>query len=285
MKAQFEKVSLSADSSFRLFSYEENEFDAPWHFHPEYELTYIVNSRGMRYVGDSVKRFTEDDLVLLGSNLPHCWKNTATYEGKAQSVVIQFREDMLGNERLMKKEFYAIRHMLDVSAHGLHFKPQDAKNVQPLILEMLAQPAFERYLSLLKILNRLAHLPCHILSESSNAHQLNHKANERVNQIYNFVAKNYRKKISLHDIASYVAMNEEAFCRFCKKTLKKSFFTFLNEYRINQACDLLMATELSITQVGYDCGYESLPFFYRQFQKFNECSPAVYRRHFKKELA
>ena len=76
MKALLEKISNPAQSSFTIFYYSEKEFDAPWHFHPEYELTYIKSSSGMRYVGDSVLEFEAGDLVLLGPNLPHCWKNT-----------------------------------------------------------------------------------------------------------------------------------------------------------------------------------------------------------------
>ena len=73
MKAQFEKITTSRDNSFKAFSYEDRQFDAPWHYHPELELTFIVSSNGLRYVGDSMQKFEEKDLVLLGPDLPHFW--------------------------------------------------------------------------------------------------------------------------------------------------------------------------------------------------------------------
>ncbi len=73
-------------------------------------------------------------------------------------------------------------------------------------------------------------------------------------------------------------MSEPAFCRFFKKKLNKSFFAFVNEYRINMACKLLIETDMQVAQVGYECGYESLPFFYRQFKKFLQCSPFAYKK-------
>ena len=56
MKAQFEKI-ISNQSALYAFVYEDVEFDAPWHFHPEYELTYIVKGKGMRYVGNNIQKF------------------------------------------------------------------------------------------------------------------------------------------------------------------------------------------------------------------------------------
>ena len=96
MKAQFEKIVTSVDSSFHAFLYENENFDAPWHFHPEYELTYIVKGKGMRYVGNSVQKFEEGDFVLLGSNLPHCWKNQHQYKGTVKSLVFQDRNTWCG---------------------------------------------------------------------------------------------------------------------------------------------------------------------------------------------
>src|SRR3546814_19530298 len=93
MKAHFEQVMSLPENSFKVFLHEVNEFDAPWHYHPEYELTLILQSKGIRYVGNSMENFEEGDLVLLGPNLPHCWKNTEDHKEKARS-----EERRVGNE-------------------------------------------------------------------------------------------------------------------------------------------------------------------------------------------
>ena len=80
MKAVLEKVITEDESSIRAFKYSADEFDAPWHIHPEYELTYILNSTGIRYVGNNISDYQTGELVLLGSNLPHCWKNEEEQE-------------------------------------------------------------------------------------------------------------------------------------------------------------------------------------------------------------
>nr|WKN37265.1 AraC family transcriptional regulator [Tunicatimonas sp. TK19036] len=284
MKAHFEKVLTSPDSSFRAFRYENKEFDAPWHFHPEYELTYILSSRGMRYVGDSVKRFKEGDLVLLGANLPHCWKNTCKQDDLARSVVIQWQDDMLGEGGMDKREFVHIKRLLSTANRGLRFGEKEAAGVREAMINLVTQSPFQRLLSLLQMLDKLARSQYEVLSGSNFIQQTRFETNERVNKIYNYVAENYRQKILLQEMASQVAMSEEAFCRFCKKVLHKPFFVFLNEFKINQACELLIETDMPVAQVGYTCGYESLPFYYRQFKKFMHSSPAAYRKKYRFHL-
>jgi len=64
----------------------------------------------------------------------------------------------------------------------------------------------------------------------------------------------------------------------------KSFFTFLNEYRISRACKLLIETDKQINEICYISGFESIPFFYRQFKKFKNCQPNAYRVNYQKAL-
>src|ERR1700754_576078 len=99
MKAQYEKIQPQEFNSFRAYSYEKAEFDTPWHYHPEYELTYILSGRGIRYVGNGFENFEENDLVLLGPNLPHCWRNVGTQNGNSSAIVIHWENDLLGNKK------------------------------------------------------------------------------------------------------------------------------------------------------------------------------------------
>jgi AraC-like DNA-binding protein len=76
-------------------------------------------------------------------------------------------------------------------------------------------------------------------------------------------------------------MSEEAFSRFFSKMMNKPFFTFLNEYRINAACQLLIETDQPVSEVATASGFETLPFFYRQFSKFKKLSPKKFRDQFR----
>src|SRR5687768_11616401 len=122
MKAQFEAIAPLETTSLNAFVQEKPEFDFPFHYHPEYELTYILSSRGIRYVGNHFGDFRENDLVFLGSNLPHCWKNTENQTEPASAIVIQWNDMLLGEGRINSKEFKAIKKLHQLAYKGIRFR-------------------------------------------------------------------------------------------------------------------------------------------------------------------
>ncbi len=281
MKAHFEQVRPLPENSFKVFLHAVDEFDAPWHYHPEYELTLILDSQGVRYVGNHIENFGEGDLVLLGPNLPHCWKNTGDHRKPARAIVVQWQEELLGAGWVEHPEFGPIRRLLQVASQGARFKQPVTKQVQEMMLQLLDMPPFKKLVQLLEILDLLAGTEeKQLLCEHGFSYPLNYGDNQRINVVYNYVQEHYDEKITLADIAGLVHMNEESFSRFFSRIIRKPFFTFLNEYRVNMACKLLIETDMQVAQISYACGYESLPFFYRQFGKFSNMPPRSYRKQF-----
>jgi AraC-like DNA-binding protein/quercetin dioxygenase-like cupin family protein len=284
MKAHYEKIIPLESKSFQAYTYEKPEFDSPWHFHPEYELTFILSSRGVRYVGNQFENFEENDLVLIGPNLPHCWKNTALgQERAAGALVIHWRSDLLGSNWLQKPEFDAINQMLTLSEKGLKFESVLAGRIKDSLIRLVHSNPFDKLILLLQVLNELALTNAYRILCVQGFHD-NLKVNDqqRINTIYQYVKSHHHQPITLADISRQVHMSEEAFCRFFSKVMGNPFFLFLNQYRINMACQLLIDSDLAISQVAYACGFESLPFFYRQFSRFKACTPKSYRLAYQK---
>ncbi|AUP81677.1 AraC family transcriptional regulator [Flavivirga eckloniae] len=279
MKAQFEKIAAPLENSFKSFIYENERFDAPWHFHPEFELTYIEKGKGIRYVGNNIQKFEEGDFVLIGTNLPHCWKNTETNVGDVKSIIFQWDENLLGADWILKSEFSEIKNLLKRASKGIKFPYNIAQRYPERLKSILKQSPFKKMISFLEFLEELSQIKeFELLCSPNFTPILNRKATNRIETVYHFVRHNYDKKIKLSDVSSLVSMSDEAFCRFFKKSFNKSFFTFINEYRINLACKMLSETNKQVSQIAYECGYESLPFFYKQFQKFMNCSPLIFKK-------
>ncbi|WP_111706415.1 AraC family transcriptional regulator [Lutibacter citreus] len=282
MKAHFEKVTSSIKSSFKASVYEDKNFDTPWHFHPEYELTFIVKGEGIRYVGNSVEKFEAGDFVLLGSNLPHCWKDSIQNNGNVKSLVFQWNDDILGVNWMEKNEFQNIKSLLKTALKGIKFTSNNHSKIQTRLSKIMNKSPFDKLINFIQFLEELSNGEFETLTTTDFTPSLNIKANNRIDKVYDYLQENYDKKIKLKDVSALVSMGDEAFCRFFKKSLNKSFFTFVNEYRINLACKELIETNKQVSQIAYDCGYESLPFFYRQFQKFMDCSPLVFKKMYLK---
>lgn len=281
MKAHFEPIVPLQTNSFKAAVQAKKEFDFPWHYHPEYELTYIASSHGVRYVGNSMENFTSGDLVLLGPNLPHCWKNTEKQEALAEAVVFQWKENMLGEDWMNKQEFAAIQKLLKLSVRGIKFNEEVAIQLKEKIYRLLDVPSFEKLILLLEILQDLAlTTDFDILCEHGFDSNLNFNDSERINTVYQYVKKYYHQKITLEDVAKEVNMSKEYFSRYFSSIMNKAFFTFLNEYRINNACRLLIESDLQVSELCYCSGYESIPYFYKQFKKIKGVSPQQYRMKF-----
>jgi AraC-like DNA-binding protein/quercetin dioxygenase-like cupin family protein len=283
MKPHFKPIQADESNLFKAVIQEnEKEFEYPWHYHPEFELTYILTSHGVRYVGNSMENFQDNDLVLIGSNLPHCWINAEEHQ-QSSAIVIYLKKEFVDCEWMKTNEFAQVSQLFELSKKGVKFSKDVALKLKQLFFQLLTAQPFEKMILLLQILHELAQTKkSHTLCDQGFTYNLNTSNNERINIIYKYIQQHYHEKISLTDIATEVHMSEEYFSRYFSKVMKKTFFEYLNEYKINRACKLLIETDKQISEICYDSGFESIPFFYRQFKRFKLCQPKSYRLNYQK---
>ncbi|QHW00531.1 helix-turn-helix domain-containing protein [Spirosoma endbachense] len=283
MKALFEKLTFGEQSSLLVRRFRLPYFDAPWHYHPEYELTYIVKSYGRRFVGDHVEPFEAGDLVLLGPDLPHFWRNDddfyqAGFDRQSESIVIQFSGEFTQQGLASVPEASAIRHLLERSRYGLRFSPSGSDAVRAQMELLPERTGLLQLLGLLEILDQLAEDRDAILL-ASDGYQLAPSAaeTERMKRVLEFMLANFREEIRVEQIASIAGMASAAFCRYFKKRTRKSFVEYLNELRIGHARKLLTDVDMSIGQVGMECGFNNSSHFHRQFKLYTGMTPFRYQ--------
>ena len=100
---------------------------------------------------------------------------------------------------------------------------------------------------------------------------------ESLKKVLTYIRENYKEKIYIQNLADQVHMNEQYFCRFFKKSIGRTPMEYINEYRIKQAMRLLEETDLPVTEVCLECGYNNLGNFLRAFKKYTETTPLKYR--------
>ena len=283
MKPEYKPVPPGESNLFKaVILGNEKEFKYAWHYHPEYQLTYILSNKGVRYVGNSIENYTDDELVLLGPDIPHCWINSPGQE-TARAIIIYFREPFFHKEWMQSYEFDAIRKLMSLSHKGIKFDKTVALKFKEDFLKLFELPPLEKLMLLLKILNDLSHCTEYrVLGQPVFSNELDLGHNERIHIVYTYIERHYQQKITLEEVAAQVNMSKEYFSRFFSKIMKKSFFNFLNGYRIDKACKLLRETDKQISEICYASGFESVPFFYRQFKKFKGCQPKAYRLNYDK---
>jgi AraC-like DNA-binding protein/quercetin dioxygenase-like cupin family protein len=281
MKAEYRNVLSQTTQSLLVFVFEDKEFPAAWHFHPQFELTYIKSSSGMRYIGDSIYNFSPGDLVLVGTNLPHCWKTVGEQKTPVKAVISQFSEELLGYNWLEKTEFQNIRKMLQLSSRGIKFSENTAADLEDILLELPYLPPFEKLMSLLNILNSLSKEKAYSLLASTDfIPNITKEDSNRISIIQAYVKNNVQSRITIKEVAALLSLTEVSFCRYFKKIHNKPFITFLNEFRIALACKLLIETDLTVNEIGYECGFNSISLFHRLFKRCMKQTPVEYRNSY-----
>lgn len=276
MKPILEQIQLGKVKTIYAFHYLKKDFEMPYHFHPQHELTYIEKSVGTKFIGDYVGAYEPGELVLLCSNLPHCWKNHVQKEALSESIVVQWNKGIFAKV----PELHPIFDMLKTASKGIIFNKNESHFLINEVKKLPTLTPQDLYISLLFLLLQLSKIQYQTLSEASFIDDLPLEFSSRMSKIHGFVALQFHRKIYLKELADLVNMTEQSFSRFFKKMMGRSFFTFLNEYRINMASRMLVDTDKSVSEIGFQCGFDSLPFFYKQFKKYKNISPLQYRKQF-----
>jgi len=275
MKAVFEDIKLQKGlSSFYAYRFQVPNFEFKWHYHPEYELTFIVKGNGYRIVGNTYENYKDGDLVLLGSNLPHTWTGVATENELFDAIVIQFSKEFI-HSFTNCEEAAAIKQMLENANRGIAF--DEHKEILNAIIEMLGMDGYPKILKLISILNELSEMQYQFIAPNTFHTIASKKSERRINEICLFIQKNFNTAIRIQQLADQLYLTESNFCKFFKKSTGKTFSDYLNEIRINEASRLLTQTDKTISQISFECGYETLSYFNRVFLKKKKTTPSAFR--------
>jgi len=255
-------------------------YDTSWHYHEQYELLYISKSKGVRFVGDNVSQFQAGDLVLVGSNLPHLWLNDILFQQENEEVeiiVLKFFSNFIGEQVFNNPEFSEIKKMLEQSKFGIGFGSTVVKSMHSKIIEIVSLPYPEQLIKFIGILNQLSITnDCSLLSTTDMRIATNDNY-ERIDIVLKYISDNYAQEICLDEIADIACMTTNSFCRFFKKTTKKSFTEFLNEVRIRNASRILIQEKLAIVDVSFKVGFNSATNFNKQFKRIMGATPKEFR--------
>lgn len=277
----YEQVTPSARSSFAVKAFVVPKgFPFLWHYHPEVELTLIVEGAGLRFVGDSIERFDSGDVVLLGSGLPHTWSSDAGSRNH-RSVVLQFLPDTWGEPFAALPEMKAITDLLRRSERGIAFGGRARRQVQELMRRIgdKRTPPTERLLLLLESLNTLAHTrDARTLCRSSAGMKTSDRVGRRLQRVLDRVHEDILDLPPQAELARSIDLSPQAFSRFFKREVGKTFVSYVNEWRIGLATRSLIETDVPITAIAVDSGFDNLSHFNRQFRRITGLTPSAYRR-------
>ncbi len=288
MKPALRQITGTLQSSFLVRRDLGDRMLNNWHYHPEIELLYIRKSKGTWIVGDHIGPFQDGDLLLIGANLPHCFrheyeKTTQVRQSATEAICIKFVPDIFGQQFLDMPEARQIKDLLSKANAGLKLTGKTKNEIPVLMEKMLAATPGKKLVYLLAALEEIA--------ENKDYQPLSSKGflpspvdtdRERIKQVFEYTFNHFSSKISIGSVAGLLNMTRQSFCRYFKNKTQKTYVRFLMEVRIGYACRLLVEDEKNVAEISYDSGYNNISHFNHQFKLITGKRPLEYKKDYLK---
>jgi AraC-like DNA-binding protein len=286
MRPQLLKVSKEIRHSFSVRQDLVPYINNRWHYHQEVELIHFRKGEGTQFVGDSIRHFKNGDVVLVGAGLPHYWRFNDSYfnadePALADIRVCHFNETFWGEQFLQLPENIKIKNILEKAKRGIQITGKTRVVVAEFLDVLLHTEGPHRILLLTQALTSIAECPnLEPLSSIGFKHEMPENENDRINAIYDFSLRNFKRPIQLDEIASVANISPNSFCRYFKSKTSKTFSQFLIEVRVGYACKLLIENKMSIKQLCFESGFNNFTSFHKYFKLITGKSPLSYQKEF-----
>ena len=282
MKPSFEKVVVPAGASWTLFHRRLPAFPFEWHYHPEYELTFTLNSLGQRYIGDHIAPYGNGDLALVGPNLPHTWQSARAIDPGAPhvAIVMWFTQGWVEQVLRPLPEFRATCRMLDASTRGLGFSARTAAQAQTRILALLERDQTAQVIGLIDL---LAIVPrdggqTPLSSPARPARATADGDEARIAPVLGYLHARYGDPaLSVARLARRVHMSLSTLHRLFRRHTHMSVTDYVTQLRIGRASALLIGGDQPVAHIAEEAGYRSLANFHRQFKAVKGVTPRAFR--------
>lgn len=256
----------------------EMVFYDKFHQHEEIQISYIAEGEGTLVVGDTINYYKKGDVLAIGSNLPHVFKSDSSSNKVSVMLTLFFLKDAFGASFFELEELRELKPFFKKVAYGFRASSK-SKKLATYFLQLSKSSKLQCFIILLEVLKTLSKSKTQSLSSFIYDKKYTDSEGKRMRDVMDFTIQNYHLQISLDDVAQVSAMTKNAFCKYFKKRTNKSYFTFLNELRIENACKLLQTTKnLSIAEIAYKSGFNNISNFNRQFKSIKKTVPLEYRK-------
>ena len=262
-------------------------FNYPLHKHNVYEFNFVEHCKGARrIVGDSVEVLGEYDLAFMGCNLEHVWEQYECKPGIIHEITIMIPADFFSPNFLEKNCMKPVKDMFENAQVGIAFGMRAIMTVYDRINQIVSsEPSFGTVQTLLSIIYDLAASgDYHTLASSHYSHAEVPVTSRRIQKLKDYIDAHFNEEIRIEVLADMVGMTPNALSRFFKQRTNRSISNYINEVRLGHATNMLADSTMSIAEISYRCGFNTISNFNRIFKNIKEITPKEFRESYKKNI-
>lgn len=263
-----------------LSKYDRSSFI--WHWHEEIELTFILNGKMDYIINETAYSLKKGEGLFGNSNTLHMGKSCDMSDCRYISITFHPRL-LYGYEGSIIKTKY-VNPIINSNVSAIHMTDDSLWKIT--ILDEI-ENIYKLYINNdkmfeIKIIESIYKIWITIYENNITKFNAISKSNikdiERIKKIISFINENYRKKITLDEIAGCINICKSECCRFFKKHMKESLFDYLLDYRIERSLILLKDSNYNITEIAYAVGFSNAAYYSKIFKRKMLCTPREYRK-------
>lgn len=252
------------------------------HFHNQYEIFYLLEGERQFFFDNRSYLVTSGSLILVDENAIHMTMANSDQEFGHDRIILYVERDKM-------KEFDRIFPNLNLVKffryHYGVFRLNERQQQDFINLYLRLQEEFD-----CKNHNYKAMIDMEVIQYFIRFMRENHKpAMERMDSnapakyrnicaVADYISENYRQPLPLEDLAERFYISKYYLCRTFKEITGYGINEYRNIHRIREAKRLLEETDLSVSQIAYTLGYESITYFEKVFKVHMTVSPLKYRK-------
>lgn len=268
-----EKNIFSGELPFRLEINIEKNFKYPLHWHSAIEIIFVEQNDFSVLVNNEEYFLREKEIMVIAPGDTHEFACTGT--GIRYFIQFDIASFDVAGRNYFREHFSDIL----IFTQGQEISTKLTQHIKDIVACYKDRKnGSELYLSA-RIFDILYLLTYYVRSQETvkiKAKKLS--GLDKINEAFEYIHKKYTEDIQLEDVAKLVGLSEYYFSRLFKQITEKSFYNYLNEYRIKQSEMLITNSSMSITEIAYAVGFNSIVTFNRCFKTVKGCSPTTYKK-------
>ncbi len=260
-------------------------FNYPLHKHDAFELNFVEHCAGARrIVGDNIEVLGDYDLAFIGCNLEHVWEQSDCKTGSIHEITIQMPNDLFDERWLNRRIMQPVKDMFEAAQVGIAFGMKAIMTVYDRLTSIVnSEPTFQTMQIMQGIIYDLATSgDYHCLASSHYSHTDVPVTSRRIQVIKDYIDSHYQEEVRMETLSGLVNMTPNALSRFFKQRTNRSISNYINDVRIGQATLLLVDSTMTVVEISYKCGFNSISNFNRTFKSVKGVTPTEFRESYKK---
>lgn len=265
--------SIGFPFEYHYLNREHPRYEMPFHWHSEFELIWVLSGEFELLVNEKTYKLKQGDSVLITGGAVHAGK---TYDCVYECIVFDYAAICQKNYNEFSKTLIQLENMENQAKFMEN--SSELNDIGKKIFELFRQSHLKssKRLQIMGYCFELLGKIIDTIHTSDNLPKQDKNMN-RMKEVLTYIKQHYGENITLDKLSQKAELNPKYLCQLFKKLTGKTPIDYLIYYRIECACEQLIFTENSITEVALSCGFNDISYFIKKFSQLKNITPLKYR--------